>query len=191
MTTTDGGTTAAPTPEDPAIGDLIRAFTRLRRLMVKPAASLLPLPSTGRRVDLAKLMACQAVAEAVAGVPGSAGGAPPTVKDVALALELEHSTASRLLGEAEGEGLVVRSTDPADRRRTTVELTDLGRTVVRESTAIQVRVLGAALADWESDEIRTLAGLVQRFAGSLHKELPDILRQCHTEIGRRAAAPVS
>lgn len=185
MTTPDGGTPPTATAADAScISDLLRAFTRLRRLMIRPAASLLPLPSTGRRVDLAKIMACQAVADASESPLSSGRVAQPTVKDVAAALQLEHSTASRLLGEAEGEGLLVRSTDPADRRRTTIVLTDLGRTVVRESAAIQSHVLGTALAEWEPAEIRTLARLVERFAGSLHAELPDILRQCQ-DVGRQ------
>lgn len=186
MTNLDVGA-SGPTmsPDDPAIGDLLRAFGRLRRLMIKPATSLVPLPSTGRRVDLAKVMACQAVADAAEIASSEGAGTSPTVKDVALALGLEHSTASRLLGEAEGEGLVVRGTDPADRRRTTVTLTDLGRSVVRESVEIQSRVLGAVLEGWERAEVCVFARLIERFAGSLHAEVPDILRQCQVDIARR------
>jgi len=192
-------------PNDPAIGDLLRAFGRLRHLLVKPATSLVPLPSTGRRVDLAKVMACQAVADAVDGALGGstegAGSAPgaegaavgthPTVKDIAVSLGLEHSTASRLLGDAEGEGLLVRGTDPADRRRTTVELTSLGRAVARESAAIQSHVLGAALAQWEAAEIRILARLVERFDRSLRAEIPDIIRQCQVDVWGPHSAPAS
>ena len=159
--------------DDEVIGDLVRAFTALRRQMVKPATATLPLPSIGRHVDLAKILACHAVADAFE----SSGGLPPTVKDIATALELEHSTASRVLGDAEAEGLVVRGTDPADRRRATLALTDLGQAVARESVEMQKAVLGRTLAGWKPGDVRTLARLIERLTESLHAELPAILQQ--------------
>ena len=170
--------------DDEVIGDLVRAFTALRRQMIKPATATLPLPSVGRHVDLAKILACHAVADAAEG----SGGVPPTVKDVAIALELDHSTASRVLGDAEAEGLVVRGTDPADRRRATLSLTDLGRAVARESVEMQKSVLGQTLAGWKPDEVRTLVRLIERLTESLHAELPRILRQFQRDLadGHRA-----
>lgn len=166
--------------DDDALDDLVRGFTRLRRAMVRPATAALPFPSIGRQVDFAKVLACHAVAEAAR----RAARGSPSVKDVAAVLELEHSTASRVLGEAEAEGLVRRGTDPADRRRTTVVLTDLGRALVHESTQMQNCVLGLMLADWSPDDVRTLARLIERLAGSLNAELPAILERCQDEIAR-------
>lgn len=172
---------AAVTEHDPAvIEQLDRAFLRLRRMTNKPAATTLPLASVGRRIDLAKIMACQAIADAV---ESPCGGGMPTVKDVAVALDLEHSTASRLLGEAEVEGLVVRGTDLADRRRTTLALTETGQMVVAESAVLRWRIMGDLLAGWTSQDVQTLATLLGRVTATLSKRLPQSLHEAFDRLG--------
>lgn len=156
-----------------AIERLDRDFLRMRRMMVKPAATTLPMAATGGTVDIAKVMACMAIADATGETPP--GAEPPTIKQVAAALELDHSTASRLLTEAEAEGLVLRGTDPADRRRTTVELTDTGRAVVAESAAMRHWVLDQVLADWDSADVDTLADLIERITDCWTHRLPQVM----------------
>ena len=178
----DDDRSGPPTTHDVAvINNLVRAFARLRRAMVRPATAVLPFPSIGRQVDFAKVLACHAVAESAESTESATHGLP-TVKDVATALELEHSTASRILGEAEAEGLVTRGTDTADRRRTTVVLTDLGRALVSESNQMQNYVLDQTLAQWEPNDVRTLARLIERLAVSLHAELPTVLQECQVDL---------
>lgn len=96
---------------DDLVDRLDRGFRRLRRSMVRSPLASVPIPTLGRPLDAATLFACDAVAEL------SEADRPVAVKDVATALELEHSTVSRLLGDAAAEGLLVRSEDPGDRRR--------------------------------------------------------------------------
>ena len=98
---------------DELVDTLDKAFRRLRKSMVRPPAGSVPVPALGRQLDMAKVFACDAVAEL------SERSTAVAVKDVAAELDLEHSTVSRLLGEIEDDGLVTRGVDPADRRRTT------------------------------------------------------------------------
>lgn len=162
------------------IEQLDRAFLRIRRMMNKPAVMTLPLASVGRRIDLAKIMACQAIADAA---ESPCGGGMPTVKDVAVALDLEHSTASRLLGEAEVEGLVVRGTDSADRRRTTLALTETGRMVVTESAALRWRIMGDLFAGWDPGDVQTLATLLGRVTATFSPRLSQTLHEALDRLG--------
>jgi len=115
---------------------------------------------------MAKIFACDAVSEL------AHGGTAVTVKDVALALDLEHSTVSRLLGELHDDGLIVRGMDPVDRRRTTVELTDLGREVVAEATTLSRFFTRILLAEWTRDEVDELARVMARLATTIQERLP-------------------
>ncbi len=146
---------------DELIDALARGFRRLRRTMIKPPDAMIPVSSLGRPVDIAKLYACDAIAELA-----EASG-PVTVKDVAAALDLEHSTVSRLLGDAEADGLLVRGGDPDDRRRTTVSLTPLGRQLVADSEALRRAFARIVLAGWERPDVETLSCFVARLADSL------------------------
>ncbi len=151
---------------DPVLVErLDRALLRLRRSVARPDVQSVPIPVLGRAVELAKVLACMAVSELSDEDPS----APVvTVKDVAAALELEHSTASRLLGDAEADGLISRSNDLGDRRRTRVELTDSGRAVVLQSTRIRTWALDAVLAEWDAHDVDAFAGLVERFSATIH-----------------------
>ena len=74
---------------------------------------------------------------------------------------------SRLLGECEAAGLVVRSRDQADRRRTNVALTDLGADVVREGAQLKRRFMRLVLADWQRAEVQELRRLITKLADTL------------------------
>jgi DNA-binding MarR family transcriptional regulator len=141
---------------DALIDTLDRAIRRLRRVMIRPITGQVPVPALGRQLDFAKIFACDAVAEL------SAGQDVVTVKDVAATLDLEHSTVSRLLGEVEAEGLVVRAPDPTDRRRTTVALTDLGRAVVSDATSMTRYFTRMLLAEWPREDVEDLQRLLAR-----------------------------
>ena len=76
------------------------AMQGMRRLVTRPPSASVPVPGLGRPVDLSKVLACEALAEL------SRGG-PVTITDLSTAMHLERSTVSRLVGEAEAEGLDV------------------------------------------------------------------------------------
>lgn len=168
---------------DDLVDGLDRTIRRLRRSMIKPPAMLVPVPSLGRQVDIAKIFACDAVEEL------SSSGGSVTVKDVASSLDLEHSTVSRLLSEAESEGFLTRGTDPDDRRRTTVELTDIGHAVVSDATAMTRFFTRLLLADWDRDDLDQLTRLLGKLADTVSSRmdlLPDLadreFARTHPEI---------
>lgn len=151
-----------------------RAIMHMRRMLVKPPELSMPMPSLGRSVEVAKVHACLAVAE-VGGQSDDDNKKTASVKDVAAVLGLEHSTASRLLGEAENDGLVVRGTDPDDRRRTTVALTEDGRLVVQDSDAMRTWAMGQVFCDWSERDLKTLATMLERMSQTLSERMPDVL----------------
>lgn len=146
---------------------------RMRRDMVRPEAASVPIPALGRPVDIAKAIACTIIAEHEDG--------SLSVSAAASAMQLEHSSASRLLAECQAEGLVERTTDPADRRRTVVTLTEQGREVVAEGTRIRTWVIGHVMADWSQQDMLRLAELLERFAADGQERIAEVVahtREC-------------
>ncbi len=171
---------------DALVDTLDRSFRRLRRSMIRPPAGLVPVPALGRQLDIAKIFACDAVAEL------STTRASVSVKDIAAELDLDHSTVSRLLGEVEEDGLLVRGSDPVDRRRTTVALTDLGRAVVLDATAITRSFTRILLAEWPVEDVEALTALLGRLADTVHRRLDSLpelamaeFRRSHPDTGNR------
>lgn len=69
-------------------------------------------------------------------VRGHPGSEPPTVGDLAAALQLRHHSAVELVDRAEVGGLVVRTPDPGDQRRQHVTLTPAGRRLLKNLTVV-------------------------------------------------------
>lgn len=163
---------------DSLVDSLDRTLRRLRRAMLRPPATTVPVPALGKTLDMAKIFACDAVHDISRRKPNV------TVKDVAAELDLEHSTASRLLGDVEGEGLLTRGTDPDDRRRTTVELTDLGESVVDDATAITRFFTRLLLSDWPREDVEELTRLLARLADTVHEKLDVLPERAIAEFAR-------
>jgi DNA-binding MarR family transcriptional regulator len=132
----------------------------MRRLVTRPPSASVPMPGMGRTVDLAKVLACEALADL------STSG-PVTISDLSTAMHLERSTVSRLVGEAEAEGLVERQTHPEDRRMVTVTVTPLGEQVVSFVQGLRVGYLNHATRVFDDEELTTLANLLGRLAESM------------------------
>ena len=79
---------------------------------------------------------------------------------------------SRVIDDAEKEGLVARQPDPDDRRAQLISLTEVGEATLTTFVPDVVRVLDqtiyTALAD---DEVRTLVDLLSRVNGAIHNLL--------------------
>jgi DNA-binding MarR family transcriptional regulator len=170
----------SPVAEDLALR-LDRVMLRMRRVVAKPPVASLPIPALGHCVDFAKVMACMAVAETA-----GEGGTLASVKDIAADLQLEHSTASRLLSDAEADGLVRRRSDPRDRRRTSVTLTDEGRALVTESEAMRTRAIAAVFAAWDTADLEQLVVLLEQMVATLVDRMPRVVAdlQADAEMGR-------
>ncbi len=169
--------TGAHLPDD-LVDAVDRSFRRLRKSMIRPPAGQVPVPALGRQLDMAKIFACDAVSELLE------THETVSVKDVASMLDLEHSTVSRLLGDVEHDGLVTRGVDPSDRRRTTVELTELGTAVVADATAISRFFTRILLSEWEREDVEQLATLMGRLAETVQRRLDDLPALAMAEFAR-------
>jgi DNA-binding MarR family transcriptional regulator len=86
-------------------------------------------------------------------------GKPLTVKQVAQAATIDAPAATVAVNDLEDRGLVVRETDPDNRRCKVVSLTDAGRDVVAAIDAIDDPA-PEALAALSADELAALSTLL-------------------------------
>ncbi len=159
--------------ETESVARLDRALLSARRAVSLPEIAALPLPELDRSLDPAKALACMAIADLMQDQPDRT----VTVKDVAAALTLEHSTASRLLADTEALGLLRRASDPQDRRRTSVSLTPTGQHVVEQIVAIRNWALSEVLADWQDADLLRFAELIEGFTQALRSNLDRVILQ--------------
>jgi MarR family transcriptional regulator, organic hydroperoxide resistance regulator len=66
--------------------------------------------------------------------------APRTVGEVGAALDMDTGTLTPLLKRLEAAGLVTRTRDTADERRVLIDLTDRGRSLLREFESVPSKV---------------------------------------------------
>lgn len=162
------------------IAALDRCLRHLRRLTLRPPLTSVPVTALGRSIDFSKVLACLAVAEHPEG--------HPTVAEVANALNIEHSTTSRLVSESATEGLVTRSADPADRRRTIVTLTEAGEAVVAESTAVRTFALDLMFGDWDAGDLGNLTELLERLVDTCCLRFEEVLAALPTRFPTQPAS---
>ncbi|WP_052366752.1 MarR family winged helix-turn-helix transcriptional regulator [Paraoerskovia marina] len=129
---------------------LDRALLRLRRFLTAPPV----LPDGDDRVELSTLLVVDAAVRA----------APASVKDVAEALVVTHSTASRLVGTAVDAGAVVRTPSQADRRTMLVEPTARGLAMLQRAVEFRLARLEGILDGWTPEEVAAFADSAERFA---------------------------
>jgi DNA-binding MarR family transcriptional regulator len=82
---------------------------------------------------------------------------PMRVSDVAQALGVDLSVASRQVGALIEAGYVERQADERDRRASVVSLSDAGRKVLRESHRRMVHAFSEALSEWSEDDVTHLS----------------------------------
>ena len=149
-----------------ARGDLERlddALLRLRRLWSTPPPSLVLETGDGTQVTLSSVL----VVEACARVEGEVG-----VGEVARFLEVEHSTASRLVDRAVRAGLVTRGASAADARRVTLSLTPAGEGLRERAVGFRLAWLWRVVGSWGPDELAALADGLSRFADAVSEVGP-------------------
>lgn len=161
---------------------LDHALLAMRRCVTLPEVTGLPVAGLDHGIDSAKALACMAVGD----LSHDAAQGPVTVKDVAAALTLEHSSASRLLSECEAAGLLRRGTDAQDRRRTTVELTEVGQRLAEQLVGARTYALDRLLDDWSTADVERLVRLLERYTAALEERLEDVIAET---IERFTSAP--
>jgi DNA-binding MarR family transcriptional regulator len=89
---------------------------------------------------------------------------PMTVKELARAATIDAPAATVAVNDLEDRGLVVRETDPANRRCKVVSLTEAGRRTVHKIDAVPDPAPNL-LAELDDAELKTLRAIFDRVAG--------------------------
>ncbi|PRY00690.1 MarR family winged helix-turn-helix transcriptional regulator [Allonocardiopsis opalescens] len=166
-----------PAPDAPEM--LIdQAVLRLRRIWAKPRLhrELQAQLDTGERLYLSHVLVIHAVGRAL-----DAGAEEVTVGAVAERLDVDPSTASRLVADSIEAGYVVRRASTVDARRAPLELSAAGRRVMAATQRHRTRYFGRLMRDWTEHERSEFARLLSRFAAAAIASPPDITRPDETE----------
>lgn len=151
MTQPSGTTPADPTPQEVA-DHLASVVGRLLRRLRSSSSENLLTPT--QRSVLARLE--------------DAG--PATTADLARSEFVRPQSMRLTLGALEEQGLVERTPDPVDGRKSVVSVTDTGRTTLAQVRAAKRDWLAEAVAsELDGAERRTVAeaaGLIERLVGS-------------------------
>ena len=83
--------------------------------------------------------------------------------DLAEAVSIDKSTASRQLAGLERRGLITRDVDPGNPRSRQLRLTEKAERVLAETDREWRRRIEARTADWSPEELRTFATLIDRY----------------------------
>lgn len=92
-----------------------------------------------------------------------AGGQPVAFGELVTAAGLNKSTTSRQLTELSREGLVAREPAPEGRRAIVYRITDEGSRRLDAANATMDDSVAAQVADWSTEDIATLAHLLNRY----------------------------
>lgn len=141
------------------------ALLALRRFLQVPSAEprCTTLRDGGDRVEFSTVLVVDAVARLDHAVACSIG-------DVAHALQVAHSTASRLVERAVRAGMLRRGRSRKDPRRTVLQLTAAGGGLQREAVDFRTARLDALLSDWPAPDVTTFTRLLERFAHRAHHQ---------------------
>lgn len=153
---------------------LDKSLLQIQRIAVRPEVLEFLDPATYSGPSMAEVMACSFIAD-------FEHSSDLSVKDIAAALGLDHSTVSRLASNLERDGLITRTQGAEDKRRTAITLTDAGKTVADNATKFRSWILSQLLEDWTESEISHLTQSLNRLLDTTNK-LPDVIRQAHQNI---------
>jgi DNA-binding MarR family transcriptional regulator len=95
---------------------------------------------------------------------------PIRLADLATACYIDASTASRQVAELVSDGLLERQADPNDGRASLLALTDTGEQAIQELIRRRDAFYTSALSDWNADDIRQLADLLERLNRDLDEQ---------------------
>ncbi len=95
------------------------------------------------------------------------------VTDLAEMLGVDAPTVTRKVQQLERDGMVVRQTDPEDRRASRIRLTPAGRRTIERVRRARRVWLEQLLQGWGDDDLSTLADLLGRVAENLERDLDD------------------
>ncbi|WP_110205201.1 MarR family winged helix-turn-helix transcriptional regulator [Nocardioides daejeonensis] len=88
---------------------------------------------------------------------------PQRLGAIAARFRLDPSTITRQVQAVVRMGLAEKTTDPADRRASLLELTEIGRETIAQARAHRRRMLDAILADWSDQQRQEFLDALTRF----------------------------
>ncbi|GIH78775.1 MarR family winged helix-turn-helix transcriptional regulator [Planobispora longispora] len=145
------------------------ALLRLRRIWSRPLRAR-KAAEAQRPVQMSAVMVVHAVHRL------SLEPAEVTVGAVAEQLDVDPSTASRLVNEAIGSGLVEREESEIDARRARLVLSAPGRRVLEAVAGYRRAYLDGLIADWDRRDREDFARLLTRFAEAVTARPADVSR---------------
>ncbi|OLT27515.1 hypothetical protein BJF79_11620 [Actinomadura sp. CNU-125] len=162
---------------DDALTEIGAALFHLRRVWAKPDLMKRVRAQTaagpdGRPLQLSNLMVVNAVAALLAAAGEGDDGPEITVGAVADRLEVDPSTASRLVGHAIDAGLVSRRPSPVDARRANLGLTEAGTRVKQVADRFRRSYYDELMSGWTDEERTEFARLLTRFADAAAAQAP-------------------
>ncbi|HWF16747.1 MAG TPA: MarR family transcriptional regulator [Acidimicrobiales bacterium] len=95
------------------------------------------------------------------------------VTDLAEILGVDTPTVTRKVQQLERDEMVVRQTDPDDRRASRIRLTPAGRRTIERVRKARRAWLEEVLGDWDGGDLSELADLLTHFADDLERNLDD------------------
>lgn len=158
-----GQSSPEPQADAPALMDSAgQALFRLGRMFSKRPLQQVLTERSGRAIELSRVLVVQAVE---AGPPETEPEV--TVGVVAERLDIDPSTASRLVAETIRAGYLARGDASADGRRVPLVLTDVGRELAANARRYQRAVFEQVTRDWSERERQEFARLFIQFADSV------------------------
>ncbi|MFF5210709.1 MarR family winged helix-turn-helix transcriptional regulator [Streptosporangium sp. NPDC000396] len=133
------------------------ALFRLRRMWARPLRAR-KVGDPQRPVQLSNVMVVHAVHKLSLDLP------EVTVGAVAEQLDVDPSTASRLVNDAIGAGFVEREESEVDARRARLVLSGRGSRVLEAVVRYRRTYLDDLIADWDEADREVFARLLTRFA---------------------------
>lgn len=154
---------------------LDKTMLQIQRIAVRPEVLEFLDPETYSGPSMAEVMACSFIAD-------FDHSSALSVKDIAAALGLDHSTVSRLATNLERDGLITRSQSTSDRRKTTITLTPAGQAVAENANKFRAWILSQLLNEWTNQEIVDLTSSLQRILQASSQDLPALIKRAHETL---------
>jgi DNA-binding MarR family transcriptional regulator len=147
-----------------ALRHVDRGLLRLRRVWAAPAG----VQHRGKPIPGSTLLVCLALADLEATDDEGAD-----IAAVMRALDVAHSTASRLVAQAVSLGMVEQRRSDHDLRHSVLTLTAAGTDLVHASREFRAARLAEALTAWTTTELSDLARLLTKLADDIGAPRPD------------------
>jgi DNA-binding MarR family transcriptional regulator len=157
----------APADGHPARTDLDEALAGVERSLIGITRLAQPSRIFGERIDASGEPLDWAPYSVLARIEQFG---PIRLTDLAAAMEIDISTASRHVRALEDRQLVLRHCDPNDLRARRLDLTEAGIAVLRQAHTARLAAIRERLAVWSPTDVAELARLLERllesFAGA-------------------------